>query len=121
MDAASNIYIWSWNGNNYFEFLSGMVLYEGSSGIITGNLNLTTQQAYAIDSKMDDGFPTSGKVTAAYAVADQVEYPGYSYNLNLPVYWPTTAGTATSCYDNGGAAVGAAPYVYSTEMNSKTK
>lgn len=115
--SGNNVYIWSLNGSNYFGVLSGMVL--GQTAWTTGNLNLTAQQAYAIDSKMDDGSPISGKVTAAYLDGNQILYPGYASSSNQIVYWPSTAGSATSCFDNGGVAAGAASFVYSTEMNSQ--
>ena len=72
----------------------------------SSNLAMTTHQAYSIDSKIDDGLPNSGRVTANYQ----------NWKLNLSrLSWASGGGvegatstaatpaSATTCYDNGNA------------------
>ena len=102
---------WTSNNTNYWG-LSVPVAYLGG-GWVSSNPGLTVSQAYAIDTKIDDGYPQSGNVTAAYL---NVANPnGYGSDYGTPVwvnpgggavvyYGPTTAatqGTSTTCYDNG--------------------
>lgn len=95
------VYVWS-NGfsqtdrYNYFG-ISAVTLIESTPCLwcLNSSTALTTSQAYAMDKKVDDGFPNTGKVQALY----------------LP-HWVGRAGTAsnavavtpssTTCYDNGG-------------------
>jgi prepilin-type N-terminal cleavage/methylation domain-containing protein len=56
------IYVWSQNNTNYFAITDIRELFN--YGSLYALKSLTVQQAYAIDSKMDDGMPQSGSVTA---------------------------------------------------------
>lgn len=103
------------NSQNYFELAS--VSGTASGGEIVASSGLTVAQAQNIDIKVDDGLPQSGKVMALL-----VTQVGSGNNPNY-VYWsangssagagstfmggggPTTAataGSATTCFDNGG-------------------
>jgi hypothetical protein len=96
---------------------------------------LTVQQAYALDSKMDDGLPQSGNVTAIY-LNSNINTATFTwaagggaegaYQGNYTVANPTTAatpGSSTTCYDNSSAASGTpgvsgAAQHYSVEINN---
>ena len=110
------------NGANYWG-LSVMLAYLGA-GWCPSNPGLTVAQASAIDTKIDDGFPISGNVFAAYLNNDNVN--GYGTDLSQPVYVNpggsatspgTTAiqGTSATCYDNGN---GSGPQQYSLAQNN---
>lgn len=74
--------------------------------ITTNSLALTPQQAYSIDSKIDDGLPQSGRVNTNYI----------AWNIASGLTWASGGGvvgaalsdatpaSATSCYDNGNAS-----------------
>jgi prepilin-type N-terminal cleavage/methylation domain-containing protein len=87
------------DGRNYFEL-------EGFKDFSTNcfpdvNLALTVAQAYAIDTKMDDGLPQSGNVLAL--IDDTyIMWPGNG-TISGP-FTTATAGSATSCFDNGNVA-----------------
>jgi prepilin-type N-terminal cleavage/methylation domain-containing protein len=64
------VYVWSNNGTNYFG-LSGVSSvndagYNIGLGEMYATTNITVRQAYAIDAKVDDGLPQSGRVTVMY-------------------------------------------------------
>ena len=127
-----------WNGGwaggdgvNYYDLsvyvnLSG---YGRCSGCLASNPGLTVKQAYAIDSKMDDGFPQSGNVESFYLSANSqgqndIAWAGVgsSNQGGIPVSWmgatytTATPGSATTCFDNGNTA-GTAQH-YSLEANN---
>jgi prepilin-type N-terminal cleavage/methylation domain-containing protein len=125
------VYVWSGgpaggNATNYFG-LSVVTLIGGLT--LWSVPGLTVQQAYNIDYKTDDGLPQSGRVMATYVSS---KYSGYTTayvewaaggtagaNSGAPTYGPTTtatAGSSTTCYDNGG--VNGAAQKYSTNQNS---
>jgi len=55
------------NGINYFHFGATYTGYGGGPGQLAGGLtDMTVSQAYSIDTKTDDGFPQTGRVTAQY-------------------------------------------------------
>lgn len=106
------------DGQNYLgiEAITGL----GSGGVTSGNSpGLTVQQAYAIDSKVDDGNPQYGNVRALFLnFAIGWDTPlwvagggavGASAYSSPGKYAPTTAatpGSSTTCYDNSTAASG---------------
>lgn len=105
-----SIYVYSdYNGTatgiNYFG------LSAASQTDASGNLysvpNLTVQEAYGIDAKIDDGSPQGGNVTAQYinmvSGAANVYWPGGATGGS---YTTSTAGSATSCFDNSSAPGG---------------
>jgi prepilin-type N-terminal cleavage/methylation domain-containing protein len=116
------------DGVNYFA-LSAVIADQG--GYAISNTTLTVQQAYAIDNKMDDGLPQTGRVTAQYLSGNCLWASGGPSDLYGETVCgaqdaaggPVTTGdgvatpsTATTCYDNGGVA-GAQEH-YSIQTNS---
>ncbi len=103
---------------------NGTTNYFGISAItqlVTYNMYslpaLTVQEAYNIDKKMDDGFPSTGRVIAAYEDLQWFASPASALSggwANDP-WTQGTAQTATSasaatCYDNGNNANGQLQY-----------
>jgi prepilin-type N-terminal cleavage/methylation domain-containing protein len=122
------VYVWS-GGTNASLGYSNSINYFGLSAITkdmaqtdAGEMNstpgLTVLQAYSIDNKMDDGFPQSGRVTATYLNA-QLKQPGATWARGSGIGasdTSATAGSSTTCYDNGG--VGGATQQYSVEISN---
>jgi prepilin-type N-terminal cleavage/methylation domain-containing protein len=128
------IYVMSLNGNNYFvvqlvQAISWAV--ESTGGYPWGRNAMTVQQAYNIDTKIDDGLPQSGSVTACDNDAD-VQGVNNTYQ---PVWAaglanqgagglncvPTTAATpyaSTNCFDNNNVA-GTQTYSISQNANQQ--
>jgi len=109
-------------GVNYFGLsaVSG-ILSSSNNGRLASAATIPVIQAYAMDTKVDDGLPQSGNVLAWYLNVDQVWGDGTdaTHTLNEPTpytggaYWPSS----THCYDNKGAA--AAAMTYSTYNNGQ--
>ncbi len=114
---------WVSNGINYFG-LSAAPAYVGGGNDIS-NPGITVAQAYAIDAKMDDGLPQSGRVIAAYENLETVNPNpiGYGGDYGIPAWvnpggravvdgvtTTATAGSSTTCYDNGNNAADAMQY-----------
>jgi len=121
------VYVWSAGtcepscyssaGINLFG-IAAITLMAGSSnsGKITSTGNITVAQAYAIDAKVDDGMPHTGRVLAIYVSSD----PEWStpmggrdilYNptpLGLPSV--AIAANSLSCFDNGNNASNSVQY-----------
>jgi len=114
------------DGNNYFG-LSIPSAVNIDTQYMTSSPGLTVNQAYAIDTKVDDGLPQSGHVTALYvngfingSVQTYVFWAGGGGGTSTAGPVGTAPGNAatgssTTCYDNGGNA--SATMVYSTEQN----
>jgi prepilin-type N-terminal cleavage/methylation domain-containing protein len=118
-------YIYVYSGGQYqAPWISTGINYYGLSLITALNKGspmstpmLTVQQAYAIDQKIDDGFPQSGNVTAQYlnaAINDGVTWAagggvagasGGTYAAPSPTT-VATPGSSTTCYDNSSTASG---------------
>jgi len=108
-----------WNGStsvdlgiNYFG-LSAVNNIAASSrfGYVLSTANIPVSQAYAIDSKIDDGMPQSGNVMAWYlGVNGDLKWTDgtdATSSANQPK--PTTtaiAGSSTTCYDNSSTTSG---------------
>ncbi len=80
--------------------------YGGCTGCTAAIPALTPQQAYAIDSKMDDGMPNTGRVHARYVGAppsgidsDAVGVSGTPNGTFYPHGGWIAAGQPTSCFD----------------------
>jgi prepilin-type N-terminal cleavage/methylation domain-containing protein len=117
------VYVWSggWlqgssvgsDGTNYFGIFALSALDDGWPA--DGLPSIPVRQAYAIDSKMDDGLPQSGRVLAledgwggirwARGDGNNGAYPGTS-----------AGGTSITCFDNGSAA--GATMQYSMEVSN---
>ena len=93
------------DGLNYFGLSAFVSFGQGEcyeAGCLWTNPGLTVAQAAAIDSKIDDGFPTTGNVTASYLNSNNYMWSYSTYNNQLP---PSSAylisGSTATCYDNG--------------------
>ena len=116
------VYVMSLNNINYFvvQLVSNIGWDLESTGTVGSGANaMTVQQAYSIDTKIDDGLPQSGSVTAC---GD--DYDVYQALGGYPIMaaWaagkglagaggnncvPTTSSTpylSTNCYDNNNVA-----------------
>jgi prepilin-type N-terminal cleavage/methylation domain-containing protein len=113
------------DGNNYFGV--SVVQTMGSGGSLGAYPGLMVQEAYSIDSKVDDGMPQSGNVMAVYAAgclgptwaAGGATTPacpqsGYAGAGNTP-YTGSTPFSITNCYDNNNVS---GPETYSVAKNA---
>jgi len=104
------------DGNNYFGISAVTKIQGTSQSQIVSSPGLTVQQAYAIDTKVDDGLPQQGNVTALYlngggtanwaaggGVQGAWQWGGASGAQEAPTKG-ATAGSPTTCYDNGNVA-----------------
>ena len=123
------VYVWSsdpgypWPTVNYFGVgaITGLGATIPYYSAITPNIPVS--QAFAIDSKIDDGKPYSGHVIAVYG--QETPYIAFdnSGTSNSQYWWLANSGTPTSCTDNSGVA-NVSPYTtpsgwrYSIGVNS---
>jgi prepilin-type N-terminal cleavage/methylation domain-containing protein len=125
------------NGNYFYVYSGGTtgsdsINYFGMSvvtninggGNLSSNPGLTVQQAYAIDTKMDDGLPQMGRVITSYIDASCSGDACWAPSLGGGVGPNTsaTAGSSNTCYDNSATAngtpgVSGATQHYSVEIN----
>ena len=100
------------DGHNYFTI---GIVYAVHTGQPEVNMGLTVREAYNIDSKIDDGFPQSGRVTAMFLDSGASVWSSgaasTSVGNNVGLADATTAGPVTSPnHDNGGdSAEGGTP------------
>jgi prepilin-type N-terminal cleavage/methylation domain-containing protein len=90
------------NNINYFGLSQ---LSQTSNGSPHSSPGLSVGQAYAIDKKIDDGFPQSGRVAAMYPNDDSdngliVWAQGGNPNYNSPPL--NNSASSTTCFDNAG-------------------
>lgn len=95
------------DGNNYF----GVEQMDdvGIVGVPHSHPNISVNQVYSIDRKIDEGLPMSGNMMADINDASYV----WSNNTNTPLTLPYTAATPasdTSCFDNGNVTGNAQAY-----------
>lgn len=90
--------VWSQSGMNWFG-VSGISLI-GSSGFINTNSSFTVNQAYAIDTKIDDGTPVSGKVIAVRDNGVQILWSNPPYTTPMSFTPNNVAGDDTTCFDS---------------------
>ncbi len=118
------IYVWSTGGQNYFALANVARVAAGYE--MFSSAGLTAAQAMSIDSKVDDGLPQAGHVTARLVYANSVVWVGggglggYGAASSGFQGWgnPTTAatpGSSTTCYDNGNVV---GPQQYSLAQNT---
>jgi len=123
------IYVWSEpaasggtaqsNGFNYFGL--SQITALSVAGLPTSTAGLSVQQAYNIDTKMDDGLPQTGRVMAYQDTGFPLKscLAGGSPATCLPATVASaTSPSATTCSDSGGVAGGIAQY--STTQNNGT-
>ena len=104
-DISSNAFAYA---VNYFGVAAITQLYSTSSAQAISSKTITVQQAFNIDSKIDDGYPQTGNVIAAY-----INNSAFTSFVGATGTAATT-GSATTCYDNGGVA---GTQLYSTGQN----
>jgi prepilin-type N-terminal cleavage/methylation domain-containing protein len=139
----NQVYVWSGGegngtstGNNGINYLSIAVFQYIWNGGLIGTAagfpplpGLTVAEAQGIDSKIDDGFPQSGRVTAVYDLENTAAWAGTFNPVSGTSVWgkvsytSATPGSATSCFDNSSAASGSPGVAgsaqhYSMEMNN---
>lgn len=95
------------NSQNYFGLSIVNSIYSGTPD---GTMGLTVQEAYAIDIKIDDGLPQSGRITATYldrysGATDMSTWAGVAAMYGNPFSTATT-GSSTTCFDNSTDSAG---------------
>ena len=104
------LYVWNMDQGaqtntalNYYG-LSPIADLNGAGYIESPNgPGLTVQQAYAIDKKMDDGYPQTGNVTAQYLNQSVVNWTCSFWAAGGPAQGGGAGSpTATTCMDNSG-------------------
>ena len=103
----SNGSVYFGNSLNYFSISAGIDIGVSQPYCIFNSIPaLTVQEAYRIDSKIDDGLPQSGRVMAVYvtpALGVWGMWTGAASGSNGPTT-TATSGSSTTCYDNGNTA-----------------
>ncbi len=86
---------------NYF----GVSVISAISGTENGAINsapgMTVSQAAAIDFKIDDGFPQTGRILAVYLTAGNVYWTDGISPMLQAANTGATSGSPITCYDNG--------------------
>jgi prepilin-type N-terminal cleavage/methylation domain-containing protein len=103
-------------GENFFSIssVSGANAYRA----MTARTGLSVQQAYNIDTKIDDGLPQLGSVLAVYMYQHPTGGLWYWAGTTIaftPPYTTATPASTTTCFDNGN--VGGAVQKYSVGTN----
>ncbi|MGP8201156.1 MAG: prepilin-type N-terminal cleavage/methylation domain-containing protein [Limisphaerales bacterium] len=122
-------YVYTYSGRNLGCNFTACVLdanYYGISAVTTfdagsfsANPALSVAEAYAIDTKTDDGLPQSGNVLAMYLGYSNAAIVGAEGGgVQGPNGTAATAGSAATCYDNNDVL--GHPQHYSTEISSGT-
>jgi prepilin-type N-terminal cleavage/methylation domain-containing protein len=97
------VHVYSANGYNWF-LLSKVTSFSNSTSLFNGIPSIPVLQAFRIDSKIDDGLPSSGNVQAIYING--------SYSATTPA--PNgPSDNSTTCYNTSGLT-------YSTGINGGT-
>jgi prepilin-type N-terminal cleavage/methylation domain-containing protein len=88
------LHVYSHNSYNWY-MLAQIGAFSASTSVVTASPTIPVSQAYNIDTKMDDGLPTTGNVVAVYVNNSQ----------NSITSAPNAAtDSTTTCYDNSGPA-----------------
>jgi prepilin-type N-terminal cleavage/methylation domain-containing protein len=108
----TSVYVWSPQGINSFGIAA---IYSIPTGLNFG-ATIPVIDAYNIDQKIDDGLPTSGRVTTQVTMGSgNDDWVGQNNNA-----WPTlpakVSRTASSCFDNGNVV--GAPFTYTLAKNN---
>ena len=93
------LYVYETGGSNWFG-LSAITAETASDIISTANISVS--QAYNMDKKIDDGFPTTGKVVAVF-ITNSNSVTSNPFNSNPD--------TAITCYNSS-------TLTYSTNVNN---
>jgi len=110
----SYIYVWSQNSVNYFGISGISKLYN--YGALYAYRSITVRQSYDMDTKIDDGLPQSGRITAQALLSQNPGWLGASDTS-------ATGGGPGTCYDNSSGAawwtgINGATQHYSIEVNN---
>lgn len=107
------------DGNNYYGISNvSSIVHAAGGDSIASDPGMKVADAKAIDDKIDDGFPQSGRVQAFYMDVNVSWSPGavgwaggghgsYGASTGSTNFAPTTVATSassTTCYDNGGVS-----------------
>lgn len=110
------VHVWSRDRKNYLAISQVTGLGATPVQALPG---FTGNQAYQIDSKIDDGLPDSGVVKAEYVNTNVRWTLGYGYANNKGIIRPEhrfpVAPSATSCFDNN--SVNGAAYNYTMTVD----
>lgn len=98
--------IGSYKGNNYY-ILTGISKMVSSADLITTN-NLTPQDAYTMDQKIDDGAPATGKVFALDTVTNTISIGNAQEVITTSV---------NNCVNGGDTAYNIANTAYANLLN----
>jgi prepilin-type N-terminal cleavage/methylation domain-containing protein len=122
---SSGTYLYFGTGTNFFGLAAVQLISSagGTAGRLEGTAkNIPVAQASAIDKKMDDGLPITGRVQAIYLNNDPFWATGtVDPSMNGPndiLYDPAptqSSGAPDSCFDNGG--INGALEQYSLQQN----
>jgi len=95
------------DSRNYFTItgISSLLLQQDWSTVYPPVMGLTVAQAYAIDSKIDDGLPQTGNVTDIAPWGIHACAAGEAFCGSL-LSTGATPGSSTTCFDNSSAASG---------------
>jgi prepilin-type N-terminal cleavage/methylation domain-containing protein len=108
------------NSLNYFGLAT--VTSIGSASCppcLFGQQGMTVNQAYAMDTKIDDGLPMSGRVVSSYLTSNNWYWgSGLDHYSNMSAPTVGIIGNSTTCFDNSGVA--GATEQYSLEVNGGT-
>ncbi len=129
------VYVWSGGivggGNPSGGNSSNQINYYGVSAVniiegtvdgcwIQSTAGMSVAEAYAIDTKMDDGFPQTGRVQAMFLAYEAPQWsPGWATpgDRDPTTFGPVvsgdgvaTMGSSGTCYDNAGVPGGAEKY-----------
>lgn len=110
---ANGNYVYAWSGGsnsnctiplsdalNYFTISEvTMIQRSPTPGVVVANPGLTVAEAYALDSKTDDGYPQTGAIQAFYVMSNVIAWAAAAGHTGQ---WDTTAtpGTSLTCFDN---------------------
>ena len=117
--ATANTYYSSYN---FFSISAITTITFSSAREVGSNNAISPVQAFALDKKMDDGLPISGRITAISSLNGHMQFANkdidaLSWGNTVPGYL-AIAGSATTCYDNKNASSN--PTTYSIAQNNGT-
>ncbi len=87
----ASIYVYDNNGTNWYGISTPTQICIGCGGM-SSNANISVNQSYRLDAKIDDGAPMTGNVQAIYI-------NGNTTNIVTAPNITTSGGNSWSCYD----------------------
>jgi prepilin-type N-terminal cleavage/methylation domain-containing protein len=118
INGSAFVFAWGYQGYNYFSIHSSPADVDSYAAV-------TPKEAFAIDLKMDDGFPTSGRVLAMASwwptpvwlegTGPESGYLNWRV-VNVDLATAAIPSSASACFDNGNSA--GAVMAYSTGSSS---